>query len=180
MTEISLSVPAYDRAVGVVAPAEGGTITIETVSGSVEIFWRPCRVPGPRADVPGAVGPTGAGWGAHPPRRRHQSAGSRIRLADARSLHFSVGLARHPVTATGAAVGPTTSPAASAGVAHVHPVLLVPASSNGSRAPGEHPNVHQGHERSPDPAVTPGQSLDQSAPPGTRTPNPRIKRVRSW
>lgn len=38
MTEISLSVPTYDRAIGVVAPAEGGTITIETVNGSVEIF----------------------------------------------------------------------------------------------------------------------------------------------
>jgi hypothetical protein len=38
MTEISLSVPAYDRAVGLVAPAEGGTIAIELTDGSVEIF----------------------------------------------------------------------------------------------------------------------------------------------
>ncbi|MGW3607901.1 Imm32 family immunity protein [Micromonospora sp. NPDC005161] len=29
MTEISLSVPANDPAIGVVAPAEGGTVTVE-------------------------------------------------------------------------------------------------------------------------------------------------------
>jgi hypothetical protein len=41
MTEISLSVPAYDPAIGVVAPAEGGTVTVEVVDGSVEIFGDP-------------------------------------------------------------------------------------------------------------------------------------------
>jgi len=41
MTEISLSIPAYDPTVGVVAPAEGGTVTVEIVDGSVEIFGDP-------------------------------------------------------------------------------------------------------------------------------------------
>ncbi len=41
MTEISLSVAAYDPATGVVAPAEGGTVTVEIVNGSVEIFGDP-------------------------------------------------------------------------------------------------------------------------------------------
>jgi len=41
MTEISVSVPAYDPRVGVVAPAEGGTVTVEIVDGSVEIFGDP-------------------------------------------------------------------------------------------------------------------------------------------
>ncbi|GAA0918723.1 hypothetical protein GCM10009558_029630 [Virgisporangium aurantiacum] len=38
MTENSLTVPAYNPAIGVVAPAEGGTVTVEIVDGSVEIF----------------------------------------------------------------------------------------------------------------------------------------------
>ncbi|WBB69307.1 hypothetical protein [Micromonospora sp. WMMD812] len=41
MTETSLSVPAYDPAIGVVAPAEGGTITVNIVDGTVEIFGDP-------------------------------------------------------------------------------------------------------------------------------------------
>jgi hypothetical protein len=41
MTEILLSVPAYDPAIGVVAPAEGGSVTVEIVNGSVEIFGDP-------------------------------------------------------------------------------------------------------------------------------------------
>lgn len=35
--EIVLSVPGYDRARGVVAPVEGGTVSVEIVDGSVEI-----------------------------------------------------------------------------------------------------------------------------------------------
>jgi hypothetical protein len=41
MAELSLSVPAYDASVGVVAPTEGGTVTVEVVNGSVEIFGDP-------------------------------------------------------------------------------------------------------------------------------------------
>jgi hypothetical protein len=41
MAWILLSVPAYDAAKGVVAPAEGGTITVEIVNGAVEIFGDP-------------------------------------------------------------------------------------------------------------------------------------------
>ncbi len=41
MAELSLSVPAYDVSVGVVAPAEGGTVTVEVVNGSVEIVGDP-------------------------------------------------------------------------------------------------------------------------------------------
>ncbi|GAB7043148.1 hypothetical protein JCM9533A_69990 [Catenuloplanes niger JCM 9533] len=41
MNEISLSVPPYDPAVGVVAPAEGGSVTVEIVDDSVEIFGDP-------------------------------------------------------------------------------------------------------------------------------------------
>jgi hypothetical protein len=41
MVDLSLSVPAYDASIGVVAPAEGGTITVEVVNGSVEIFGDP-------------------------------------------------------------------------------------------------------------------------------------------
>jgi hypothetical protein len=41
MTGISLSVPAYDASIGVVAPAEGGTITVTVVDGAVEIFGDP-------------------------------------------------------------------------------------------------------------------------------------------
>jgi hypothetical protein len=41
MTGISLSVPAYDASIGVVAPAEGGTITVMVVDGAVEIFGDP-------------------------------------------------------------------------------------------------------------------------------------------
>ncbi|MER7451260.1 hypothetical protein ABTW96_13350 [Nocardia beijingensis] len=41
MHEISLSVPPYDPAVGVVAPCEGGSITIEIVDDAVEIFGDP-------------------------------------------------------------------------------------------------------------------------------------------
>lgn len=47
MTEISLSVPAYDPAIGVVAPAEGGTVTVEIVNGSVEIFGDPAGLRDP-------------------------------------------------------------------------------------------------------------------------------------
>ncbi|MEU4156445.1 hypothetical protein [Actinoplanes sp. NPDC026670] len=38
MSELSLSVPTYNPSIGVVAPAEGGTVTVEVVNGSVEIF----------------------------------------------------------------------------------------------------------------------------------------------
>lgn len=41
MVEISLSVPAYDPAIGVVAPAEGGTVSVEVRGGAVEIFGDP-------------------------------------------------------------------------------------------------------------------------------------------
>jgi len=41
MNEVSLSVPPYDPAVGVVAPAEGGSVAVEIVDGSVEIFGDP-------------------------------------------------------------------------------------------------------------------------------------------
>ena len=41
MAELSLSVPPYDASVGVVAPAEGGTVTVEVVNGAVEIFGDP-------------------------------------------------------------------------------------------------------------------------------------------
>ncbi|WP_344505823.1 Imm32 family immunity protein [Dactylosporangium maewongense] len=41
MTENSLSVPAYDPAIGVVAPTEDGTVVVEIVGGSVEIFGDP-------------------------------------------------------------------------------------------------------------------------------------------
>jgi len=41
MAEISASVPAYDPGVGVVAPVEGGTITVSIVGNSVEIFGDP-------------------------------------------------------------------------------------------------------------------------------------------
>lgn len=41
MAELSVSVPAYDASVGVVAPAEGGLVTVEVVNGSVEIFGDP-------------------------------------------------------------------------------------------------------------------------------------------
>jgi hypothetical protein len=44
MTELSLSVPAYNPAVGVVPPSEGGTITVEIADGSVEIFGDPAGV----------------------------------------------------------------------------------------------------------------------------------------
>ncbi|MER5458054.1 hypothetical protein ABT008_25105 [Micromonospora sp. NPDC002389] len=40
MTDNSLTVPAYDPAIGVVAPTEGGTVTIEIINGSVEILTR--------------------------------------------------------------------------------------------------------------------------------------------
>jgi hypothetical protein len=41
MAEISLSVPTYDPTIGVVAPAEGGAVTVEIVNGSVEIIGDP-------------------------------------------------------------------------------------------------------------------------------------------
>ena len=41
MNEMTLSVPAYDPAIGVVAPAEGGTVTVQVANGSVEIFADP-------------------------------------------------------------------------------------------------------------------------------------------
>jgi class 3 adenylate cyclase len=41
MTETSLSIPAYDPAVGVVAPAEGGTVVVAIADGAVEIFGDP-------------------------------------------------------------------------------------------------------------------------------------------
>jgi hypothetical protein len=41
MVENSLSVPAYDAQRGVVAPAEGGTVTVEVREGAVEIFGDP-------------------------------------------------------------------------------------------------------------------------------------------
>ncbi|RIW40806.1 hypothetical protein D3H59_28135 [Micromonospora endophytica] len=41
MTDNSLSVPAYDPAIGVVAPAEGGAVIVEIVNGSVEILGDP-------------------------------------------------------------------------------------------------------------------------------------------
>jgi hypothetical protein len=41
MAEISLSVPGYDPTRGVVVPVEGGTVIVEVVDGSVEIFGDP-------------------------------------------------------------------------------------------------------------------------------------------
>jgi hypothetical protein len=41
MAGISLSVAEYDPTVGVVAPGEGGTVTVEIVNGAVEIFGNP-------------------------------------------------------------------------------------------------------------------------------------------
>jgi hypothetical protein len=41
---VSLSVPAYDPAMGVVAPTEGGTATVEIVDGSVEILGDPAAL----------------------------------------------------------------------------------------------------------------------------------------
>ncbi|GIF68261.1 hypothetical protein Ais01nite_62960 [Asanoa ishikariensis] len=41
MDDIALAVPAYDPGRGVVAPAEGGNITIEVRGGTVEIFGDP-------------------------------------------------------------------------------------------------------------------------------------------
>ena len=40
-TENVLSVPAYSSRTGVIAPVEGGTLTIEIRDGSVEIFGDP-------------------------------------------------------------------------------------------------------------------------------------------
>ena len=40
-TENVLSVPAYSSETGVIAPVEGGTVTIEIRDGSVEIFGDP-------------------------------------------------------------------------------------------------------------------------------------------
>src|SRR6266480_7282214 len=39
--DITLSVPPYDPAIGVVSPTEGGCVTVEIVNGSVEIFGDP-------------------------------------------------------------------------------------------------------------------------------------------
>jgi hypothetical protein len=41
MDENVLSVPAYNSRTGVVAPVEGGTVTIEIRDGAVEIFGDP-------------------------------------------------------------------------------------------------------------------------------------------
>ena len=41
VTEISVSVPAYDASAGVVASAEGGTIAVSITDGTVEIFGDP-------------------------------------------------------------------------------------------------------------------------------------------
>jgi hypothetical protein len=41
MDEVSLSVPAYDPRRGVVATAEGGTVTVDVRGGAVEIFGDP-------------------------------------------------------------------------------------------------------------------------------------------
>jgi hypothetical protein len=49
-------------------------------------------------------------------------------------------------------------------------------SSVGSGAHDEHTTVHYGHQMALIWREVPGQSLDHCAPPGTRTPNPRIKR----
>ncbi|MET7881181.1 Imm32 family immunity protein [Micromonospora profundi] len=38
MDELVLSVPGYDSEHGVVVPVEGGTVSVEIVNGSVEIF----------------------------------------------------------------------------------------------------------------------------------------------
>jgi len=47
----------------------------------------------------------------------------------------------------------------------------------GHRAPFEHRPVHTGHSNDLACRKRAGQGLAVSAPPGTRTPNPRIKRV---
>ena len=41
MVDNSLSVPPYDPRRGVVAPGEGGTVTVEVRDGTVEIFGDP-------------------------------------------------------------------------------------------------------------------------------------------
>lgn len=41
MDEVSLSVPGYDPQRGVVATAEGGTVTVDVRDGVVEIFGDP-------------------------------------------------------------------------------------------------------------------------------------------
>lgn len=41
MADKVISVPPYDASTGVVAPAEGGDITVEVRSGTVEIFGDP-------------------------------------------------------------------------------------------------------------------------------------------
>jgi hypothetical protein len=38
MAENAVSVPVYDALAGVIAPVEGGTVTVEIRDGSVEIF----------------------------------------------------------------------------------------------------------------------------------------------
>ncbi|WP_376701462.1 IS3 family transposase [Micromonospora carbonacea] len=48
---------------------------------------------------------------------------------------------------------------------------------NGSRAPTEHRTIGTETRKAPTRGGTPGQSLFGGAPPGTRTPNPRIKRL---
>jgi hypothetical protein len=41
VNELSLSVPAYRREIGVIAPAEGGTVLVEVVDGAVELSGDP-------------------------------------------------------------------------------------------------------------------------------------------
>ncbi|GAA0811660.1 Imm32 family immunity protein [Spirilliplanes yamanashiensis] len=41
MADNVLSVPAYDERIGVVAPTEGGNVTVEVRDGAVEIFGDP-------------------------------------------------------------------------------------------------------------------------------------------
>ncbi|WP_143466098.1 Imm32 family immunity protein [Kribbella sp. ALI-6-A] len=41
MNQLSLSVPAYRREVGVVAPVEGGTVLVRVVDGAVELSGDP-------------------------------------------------------------------------------------------------------------------------------------------
>jgi hypothetical protein len=41
MAESTVSAPAYDCRTGVVAPVEGGTVTVEIRDGTVEIFGDP-------------------------------------------------------------------------------------------------------------------------------------------
>src|SRR6266536_4256879 len=69
--------------------------------------------------------------------------------------------------------GPDTGPSA---CRSVRPVRRAPKPSVGSRAHDEHTSVHYGHgKKLRSGAYRQVRALITNAPPGTRTPNPRIK-----